>query len=171
MRGGHARTLWPRGRIQRLAFLQPTRSARSGRSTCADGYGGVCCLERQVQPFFDLVAAPELEEERFARPNRRDHDDELQAILYGWFAGRTKADLLALGPQFKIPLGAVLTPGELLENASLAERAFFDTVATPGGEARVPGRPFLGVEWQAGELHDPGADTAAVLGEWLGVSA
>jgi crotonobetainyl-CoA:carnitine CoA-transferase CaiB-like acyl-CoA transferase len=136
---------------------------------CADGYGGVCCLERQVQPFFDLVAAPELREERFARPNRRDNDDELQAVLYGWFAGRTRAELMALGPRYKVPLGAVLTPGELFENASLAERAFFDTVAMAGGEARVPGRPFLGAGWSPGELRVPGADTAAVLGEWLGV--
>jgi crotonobetainyl-CoA:carnitine CoA-transferase CaiB-like acyl-CoA transferase len=138
---------------------------------CADGYGGVCCLERQVQPFFDLVGPPIVGDERFERANRRDHDDELQAILYGWFAGRTRAELLALGPERKIPLGAVLASGELLENASLAERAFFDSVATAGGEARIPGRPFLGVEWRAGELHAPGADTSAVLGDWLGVRA
>jgi len=138
---------------------------------CADGYGGVCCLERQVQPFFDLVGPAIVGDERFERPNRRDHDDELQAVLYGWFAGHTKAELLALGPEHKIPLGAVLTPGELLENPSLAERAFFDVVETPAGSATVPGRPFLGVEWRAGDLHAPGADTAAVLGEWLGVPA
>ena len=45
-----------------------------------------------------------------------------------------------------------MTPADLLENASLAERGFFDTVRTADGEeARIPGRPFLGFEWRAGE--------------------
>jgi crotonobetainyl-CoA:carnitine CoA-transferase CaiB-like acyl-CoA transferase len=138
---------------------------------CADGYGGVCCLERQVEPFFKLVGPLLTGDERFQRSNRRDHDDELQAILYGWFAAHTKADLLALGPEHKIPFGAVLTPGELLDSQSLHERGFFDTIETVAGEARAPGRPFLGVDWRPAELHAPGADTAAVLDEWLGVPA
>ena len=31
--------------------------------------------------------------------------------------------------------------------------------------------PFLGLLWVPGELHEPGADTEAVLSEWLGVPA
>ena len=53
----------------------------------------------------------------------------------------------------------------------LAERGFFDEVATPGGVARVPGRPFLGLDWRAGQLSAPAADTAAVLRDWLGAAA
>jgi len=67
-----------------------------------------------------------------------------------------------------VPFGAVLTPGELLESESLTERKFFDEVETQAGVARVPGRPFPGLEWRAGELSAPAADTAAVVGDWLG---
>lgn len=142
---------------------------------CADGYAGVCCLERQVKSFLNLVDDPALKEPRFQdREQRAEHDDELQAILYAWFLQRTKAQILELSPKHKVPFGAVLTPADLLANESLAERGYFDTVETPQGTARFPGRPFLGLPWEsqsAGEqLHAPGQDTAAVLAEWTGVA-
>ncbi|MBI2766122.1 MAG: CoA transferase [Chloroflexi bacterium] len=147
-------------------------SAVWGIYPCADGYAGVCCLGRQIPAFFRVVGDPELEEQRFVDPlERLANDDELQAKLYAWFADKRKRELLELGAAHKIPFGAVLTPGDLLENESLAERGFFDAVATPAGVARMPGRPFPGLPWRAGEFHGPGADTEAVLGEWLGVRA
>jgi crotonobetainyl-CoA:carnitine CoA-transferase CaiB-like acyl-CoA transferase len=137
---------------------------------CADGFAGVCALERQVSALFDLVGVPA--DERFRDPHQRPaHDDELLAIMYGWFAQFTKQEILALSPRHKVPFGAVLTPGDLLESTNLAERGFFDTVATPAGVARVPGRPFEGFPWRAGALHGEGADTDAVLSDWLGVRA
>ena len=147
-------------------------SAVWGIYELADGFGGVCTLARQIPAFFDVVGDPELLTERFMDPNQRlENDDELHARLAAWFLGKTKADLLDVGPKRKIPFGAVLTPADLLANESLAERGFFDTVATAAGTARVPGRPFLGLDWQGGDLHPPGADTAAVLADWLGVTA
>ncbi|MGI8925354.1 MAG: CaiB/BaiF CoA transferase family protein [Tepidiformaceae bacterium] len=137
---------------------------------CADGYAGVCCLERQVKSFFALLNDPELEEPRFADIlQRAEHDDELQAKVFAWFLERTKAEILELGPKHRVPFGVVTTPADLLANNSLAERGYFDTVATPQGEARVPGRPFLGLPWRPAELRPPAADTAAVLDEWLAV--
>jgi crotonobetainyl-CoA:carnitine CoA-transferase CaiB-like acyl-CoA transferase len=139
----------------------------------SDGFGGVCALARQIPAFFRVVGDPELLEERFMDPYQRlENDDELRARLYAWFSERTKAELLELGPKNKVPFGAVMTPADLLANDSLAERRFFDTVQTPdGGGAQVPGRPFLGLPWHGGDLHAAGADTAAVLKDWLGVPA
>ncbi|GBD22431.1 Succinyl-CoA:(R)-benzylsuccinate CoA-transferase subunit BbsE [bacterium HR29] len=140
-----------------------------GLYPCADGYAGVCALERQVPALFALVGDPALEEERFRDfTQRAEHDDELQAILYGWFADKTRAELLELGRKHKVPIGAVLTPLELLASEGLAERGFFDTVETNEGSARVPGRPFLGLPWVPGRWEAPGESTAAVLREWLG---
>ncbi len=143
-----------------------------GLYPCADGYAGVCALERQVPALFAMVGDPVLQDERFRDfVQRAEHDDELQAILYGWFAERTRAELLALGREHKVPIGAVMTPLELLESEGLAARGFFDTVETAAGSARVPGRPFLGLSWEPGRLEAPGASTAAVLREWLGMEA
>lgn len=137
----------------------------------ADGYGGVCALARQIPALFRVIGDPELLEPKFMDSTERVlHTDELLAKLFAWFGERTKAELLELGPANKIPFGAVMTPADLLENQTLAERGFFDTVQMlDGGEARIPGRPFLGFEWRPGELHAAAADTEAVVESWLGV--
>lgn len=163
----------------RSEYMQTGPTIRSGNHVSsvwgiyplADGYGGVCALARQIPAFFRVVGEPELQDPRFSEPMQRlQNDDELRAILYGWFSTQTKADLLRLGPEHKVPFGAVMTPADLLANDSLAERDFFDPVALPGGGvARIPGRPFLGAPWHGGEFRRSGADTEAVLRDW-GVS-
>jgi len=136
---------------------------------CADGFAGVCALQRQAPAFLQLIGDPELLEPRFLDPVQRVlHEAELGARIERWFADKTKSELLELGEKHKVPIGAVLTPLDLLGNASLAERGFFDEVATPTGRATVPGRPFPGFDWQSGELHGVAADTEAVRREWLG---
>jgi crotonobetainyl-CoA:carnitine CoA-transferase CaiB-like acyl-CoA transferase len=162
----------PRGAFEGVASLRSGNHVRAawGLYPCADGYAGVCALERQIPALFEVIGDPELQEERFRDPlERPNHDDELQAKFYTWFGERTRAEILELGARYKVPFGAVQTPNDLLVNETLWDRGFFDRVRLPGGTAVVPGRPFLGLPWQAGELHAPGEDTAAVLGEWLGV--
>ncbi len=139
-----------------------------GIFACADGFAGVCALQRQAPAFLKLLGDAELLEPRFLDPVQRvAHEAELAARIERWFADKTKAELLELGEKHKVPIGAVMTPLDLLGNASLAERAFFDDVTTPAGRARVPGRPFLGIDWRGGELHAAVADTEAVQRDWL----
>lgn len=161
----------PRGAYEGVASVRSGNHVRAtwGLYPCADGFAGVCALERQIPALFTVIGDPELEEERFRNPHERpNHDDELQAKLYAWFGERTKAEILELGARYKVPFGAVQTPNDLLANETLRERGFFDEVATANGTARVPGRPFLGLPWKAGALHEPGADTAMVVRDWLG---
>lgn len=148
-------------------------SATWGIYPCADGFAGVCCLARQVPALFRVLGDPELQDARFLDPLQRlENDDELQAKLFAWFAERTKAEVLALGPPNKVPFGAVLTPKELLESHQLNERGYFDRMRTPGGEvATAPGRPFLGFRWRGGDVQAAGQDSDAVRAEWLGVTA
>jgi len=82
------------------------------------------------------------------------------------------AEMIDIGRTFKVPIGVAVTPGDLLEAASLAERDFWDEVETSSGTAKVPGRPFSGLGWRhLDRLHEPGEDTAAVVKEWLGGKA
>jgi crotonobetainyl-CoA:carnitine CoA-transferase CaiB-like acyl-CoA transferase len=134
-----------------------------------DGFAGVCALHRQVPALYALIGDPELQQPKFLDPMERMKDDsELGRKVEAWFAPRTKAELVALGAKHKVPIGAALTPLDLLRNASLNERGFFDEVDTPAGVARVPGRLFLGMEWRAGQIAEPGADTDEVIRDWLG---
>ncbi len=138
---------------------------------CRDGFAGVCSLQRQAKALFEGIGDPDLLQPRFLDPMERMKDDkELGARVERFFADKSKAELLALGLRQKVPFGAVLTPLELLDSKALAERGFFDEVSTPDGVARVPGRPFLGLDWRPGALSEPAADTAAVLRDWLGAA-
>jgi crotonobetainyl-CoA:carnitine CoA-transferase CaiB-like acyl-CoA transferase len=141
---------------------------------CADGFAGVCALQRQAPGFFALTGDPALADPKLLDPAQRarpEVDAELAAHVARWFADKRKAELLERGEKHKVPMGAVLTPLELLAGAGLAERGFFDAVPTPEGVARVPGRPFLGLPWRAGELRPRAADTAAVQRDWLGAGS
>jgi crotonobetainyl-CoA:carnitine CoA-transferase CaiB-like acyl-CoA transferase len=136
---------------------------------CRDGFAGVCALQRQVKALFEGVGDPELMQPRFLDPLARIRDDrELGERMERFFAGRTKAELLALGGRQQVPFGAVLEPAELLASPALAERAFFDELKAAEGVARVPGRLVLGLDWRPGAPSECAADTAAVLRDWLG---
>jgi crotonobetainyl-CoA:carnitine CoA-transferase CaiB-like acyl-CoA transferase len=151
-RGNHLRAVW-------------------GIYPCADGWAGVCCLERQVPAFFGVLNDPVLREERFADPLlRAESDDELTAMVYAWFGGKTKAEILELGPAHRVPFGAVMTPGDLLQNESLAERGFFDRVDVPEGTVRIPGRPFEGLGWRAARAAGT-VEAGVVTREWEAVRA
>ncbi|MEX2080431.1 MAG: CoA transferase, partial [Dehalococcoidia bacterium] len=120
-------------------------SAVEGIYPTADGYGGVCTLARQIPALFQVVAHPAFEDPRFHDPiTRLEVDDELRAILYAWFATRTRAEILDLGRKHRIPFGAVLSPADLLASPALAARHIFDSAETPAGEVAVPGRPVRG---------------------------
>jgi len=126
-----------------------------GTYRCADGFAGVCCLERQVHTLFELIGEPVLGDPRFAEPlSRLDHDDELLAHVMAFMVEHTKDELTALSPIHRLPIGAVRTPGELLDDEAFAIRGFLDQVSTAEGQATVPGRPFPGLGWA-------GADTLA----------
>jgi crotonobetainyl-CoA:carnitine CoA-transferase CaiB-like acyl-CoA transferase len=139
---------------------------------CVDGYAGAFCLERQIRGLFKALDDPELEDERFLDPLARlesPNSDEMLGKMYGFFAERTKAEILELGPEFKVPFGVVTTPNDLLGSPGLDEREFWDDVKLPDGRiARVPGRPFPGLGWRSTDrLASPGEDTAAVVEDWL----
>jgi len=88
----------PRGAYEGVASVRSGNHVRAawGLYPCADGYAGVCALERQIPALFSVIGDPELADERFRDPlERPNHDDELQAKLYGWFGERTKAEILS----------------------------------------------------------------------------
>lgn len=140
---------------------------------CVDGWAGAFCLERQIRGLFTALDDPELEERRFLDPLARLEEptnSELLGKMYGFFAERTKADILELGPALKVPFGVVTTPADLLDAPGLEERDFWEDVELPDGQvARVPGRPFPGFGWHSDvRLATPGEHTDAVVKDWLG---
>ena len=143
-----------------------TPRAEWGVYQTLDGWAGVCALGRQIPALLDTLGLPH--EERFTDPVIRvtDAKDELMAHVMVFMMERTKAELVALGPPNKLPLGAVRTPAELVEHEPLIERGCFDDA--DGG--RLPGRPFPGFGWASlGPVATASVDD--VLASWADVAA
>jgi crotonobetainyl-CoA:carnitine CoA-transferase CaiB-like acyl-CoA transferase len=140
--------------------------AEWGIYPCLDGYAGMFALQRQIPALFAAMDDPELLEGEWLDPvYRTQHAEELVAKMYVFTSDKTKAELLAIGRDQKVPIGVALTPADLLDTPSLAERGFWDDV----DGVRIPGRALDGLAWQAPDrLHAPGEDTDAVVKEWLG---
>ncbi len=143
--------------------------AEWGIFPCADGYIGFFALQRQIRNLFEAMDDPELYDGPFLDPMYRlEHHEELLAKMYVFTADKTKDQLISIGRQHKVPVGSAVTPADLLEAESLAERGFWDRVETVSGTATVPGRPFGGVAWRPlDRLHAPGEDTSEVMDSWL----
>jgi crotonobetainyl-CoA:carnitine CoA-transferase CaiB-like acyl-CoA transferase len=143
--------------------------AEWGIFPCADGYIGFFALQRQIRNLFEAMDDPELYDGPFMDPMYRlEHHEELLTKMYVFAADKTKDQLISIGRQHKVPVGAAVAPADLLEAASLTERGFWDPVETSSGEARVPGRPFTGVGWRPPRrLHGPGEDTGEVMHTWM----
>ena len=101
----------------------------------------MCALQRQAPAFLQLIGDPELLEPRFLDPMQRvQHDAELGARVERWFSDKTKSELLELGEKHKVPIGAVLTPLDLLGNAG-ARRARLLRRGDDAGRRRARPRP------------------------------
>ena len=144
-----------------------TPRAEWGVYQTLDGWAGVCALGRQIPALLDTLGLPH--EERFTDPVIRvtDAKDELMAHVMVFMMERTKAELVALGPPNKLPLGAVRTPAELVEHEPLIERGCFDDADRwPAARSAVP-RLRLGVA----RRRSPTASVDDVLASWADVAA
>ena len=138
----------------------------------ADGYGGVCLLPRNYPPFAQAVGLPELQEDRFADAGERLlNNDELMAILYGWFIGQTREDLLELGIANRVPFGFVATFEDLANSEHLRSRDFFtDRDDAAAGSLTYPGRLWLSSahDWKMGAAPKLGQHNVDVIHAELG---
>ena len=105
------------------AYDEPVRPAQLGNHVravwgiypCADGYAGVCCLERQIPALFALLGDPELADERFRDPiSASTHDDELRRHHVRAGSRTAPRPRCSTSAPHKVPFGAVLTPADLL---------------------------------------------------------
>jgi crotonobetainyl-CoA:carnitine CoA-transferase CaiB-like acyl-CoA transferase len=140
--------------------------AEWGIYPCLDGYAGLFALQRQTPALLAATEDPELLEPQWLDPvYRTQHAEELVAKMYVFTTGKTKDEMLAIGRDKKVPIGVAVTPADLLETPSLAEREFWDDV----DGVRLPGRSVAGLGWQSPDrLHAPGEDTDSVMKDWLG---
>jgi len=145
---------------------------------CKDGWFAIICnnddhwgaLLRAMRRE-DLAGDP-----RFATNAARVRNmSETDALVEGWAAGRTRAEIFAATETHKVPSAPVRDLHEVLGNEHMRGRGMIETIDHPQmGRIHVPGSPlrYHGTpQTPAAPSPALGADTEAVLGELLGLSA
>jgi crotonobetainyl-CoA:carnitine CoA-transferase CaiB-like acyl-CoA transferase len=115
-------------------------------------------LERGVRAdtwarFCTLMGQPELAADpKFATPEaRREHQQELLALIGAWTATRPKEELYHTLQELRTVAGYVATVADLFTSEQLLARQFFQTLDHPGvGPTQYPGAAFTiqGTTWQ-----------------------
>jgi crotonobetainyl-CoA:carnitine CoA-transferase CaiB-like acyl-CoA transferase len=140
---------------------------------CRDGYVAlIASREDNYAALVEMTGLERLSDPRFATATlRRQRADEFDAILAGYLMLHTKAEILREAQARKLPVGMVLTPGELLKDPHYAARGYFADVEHPvAGTYRYPGSS---TKWSATPCQPSrapllGEHTASVLKSGLG---
>jgi CoA:oxalate CoA-transferase len=143
----------------------------------ADGYLAINCPSQDHWlALCDLMERGDLvDDERFRDPVARTrHLDDVDELVGGWTASRSRTELQALLADRHIPSAPVLTLPEVLADPHLRERGAFVEVDDPArGPLLVPTAPMrLDASPSPAPptpAPDLGADTRAVLTELLGL--
>ena len=135
-------------------------------------------LERGIRAdtwvrFCMLMGKPELTDDpKFATPEaRREHQQELLALISAWTATRPKEELYHTLQELRSVAGYVATVADLFTSEQLLARQFFQTLDHPCvGPARYPGAAFAiqGTAWQHARAPLLGEHNVEIYGDRLG---
>lgn len=158
----HQRLEWKRTRRHEVGHPFTVFPCKGGWASIAIG------TARQWENFCLLLGRPEWVNDQDLLLNRLARADDIDAVFLPWLAERTPAEVVAQCQELFIPCGPVLTAEQVMADAHLAARGFFDTLPVARlGALTVPGAPFT-AEWAwAGTERAPeaGEHTAEVLQE------
>lgn len=101
---------------------------------------------RDWERYLEMMGRPPWSEEpRYHDPLgiAMRYPDEVDALITPWLAKYTRAELLDLAHQYGVPLGAVRTVPEVLDDPQMRFRDFFTENTTDQTSVRLPGLPML----------------------------
>ena len=108
------------------------------------------CDDRQWQATCHLLGRKDLA--ALTANQRRDREDELEALIADWTAQRLAEDAMSVLQAAGVAAGVVRRPGDLPDDPHLAERGFWHRLD----------RPFIGMHWQSSPAWREGRDSCPV---------
>ncbi len=150
-------------------------SAMVGMYPAKKGHIGLHIMPRNWPAFTKAMGRPELVDDPRFNTNfaRLQNNDELEAIVYEWAAGRDAMDVYHRAGAERAPVAAVHSVGDLFASAQLKARGFFrDTEHPAAGRRTYPGPQFRmsEVEWTAGRAPLLGEHNADLYCDEMGMS-
>ena len=134
-----------------------------------------CATLEMWKTFSKILGRPEMGDDPTLadRMGRVARNDELDALVEGWTAKRTKHEVMETLGAAGIPCGAVLDSGEVMTDPSLVQRGMIVDLEHPSrGQYPMPGNPVRMSDSPTEVRRAPllGEHNAEVLGRWLGCS-
>jgi len=131
--------------------------------------------EDQWQRLLRVIGRPDLiGDTRFVNVQaRREHHDEIEALLSEWCRERTKVEAMDTLQGAGVPAGAVFDTQEINDDKDLRANGMFVTIDHPvRGALTMPGWPVRMSDSKVPVRVAPllGAHTEEVLSQWLGLS-
>jgi CoA:oxalate CoA-transferase len=124
----------------------------------------------------DLIGRPDLKDDPlFNTPEgRREHQQDLLAILGAWIATRPKEEVYHIFQELRSVAGYVATVEDLFTSRQLTARQFFQAIEHPyTGEGKYPGAPFgiQGNPWRHARAPLLGEHNGEIYGGRLGFTS
>jgi formyl-CoA transferase/CoA:oxalate CoA-transferase len=162
-------------------YFQPRQPQRSsalplGVYPCLDGYIHII-LQLQWWPrFCNMIDRPDLIDDEHLVPNLLDinYAPEVDAVFFPWVLTKTKQEAMEAGQAAGVPVSAMNTMRDVINDPQLAARNFFIEVDHPeGGTTRLPNVPFRMQNTPGAIRRAPllGEHTFQILTERLGFTA
>ena len=97
-----------------------------------------------VSPMALLMEDPDLDQSPLFRQTgeRMIRWRDFDKLIEPYLSTHSAAEIVMTAQALRMPFAPVPSAGDLLQDEHLAARGFFETLATPAGELRVPGAPF-----------------------------
>lgn len=154
------------------------QTAPYGRYECTDGWVALIVVsEPQWKSLCRLVGREDLADDPAyeGAPNRHAHEDEINAMISAWTREQTREEVFQKMRAARLPVAPVRDVAEVMADPHLHARGMLHRMHHPYmGDVVLPTSPLRLFEYETSPLQffpEPGADSAAVLGEWLGLDA
>jgi CoA:oxalate CoA-transferase len=136
--GGVLTNRWPPPRESVKMMFLP-----AGVYPCKDGFVNVLSLPHWWPRYIEALGVPELREDRFQNLYNMELTEEFDAIWYSWLADHTKDEVFEIFRRHQLAAAPVSTPRDVLANAHLKDRQYFQEIEHPvAGRLVYPGVPF-----------------------------
>ncbi len=126
---------------------------------CRDGYIALVYRAQDWEALKAATGEAALNDSRFGTPaGRKEHVAALNAVFRQAFMHLSRAEIRNLAVAYRLPLGPVWAPSELLQDPHMVARGFFEPVELGGAGVSMPRLP---VKW-SGETFRPAVFAEAV---------
>ncbi|MCA8929976.1 MAG: CoA transferase [Alphaproteobacteria bacterium] len=154
------------------------QTAPYGRYQCSDGWVALIVVsEPQWKSLCRLIGREEwADDPAFGGPVQRyEHEDAINAAISAWTGTRSRDEAFAAMRSARLAVAPVRDVVEVMNDPHLHARGMLHRMQHPYmGDVVLPGSPLRLLDYETEALQffpEAGADSAAVLGEWLGLDA